>query len=825
VEHWITSLLLRVALLLLLGLAVWNPPLLWSSPPRDLIILMDDSLSTTGREQRSAWRKAADQALRSPTGSRVAVLRFGDSAVIELPLTPVSDETAQEVLMSPTAPRRQTVVRTATNLESGIEGTLHLLEPSRHSAIFLVSDGMPNQGEASPLLKLAANLDVPVFLLEPERDDLTRDSWITALQMPEQAPPGGRISLGVLTGSSKGGMEGRLVAKIDGNTSLDVPLTIDRETWVEHAIDLPGGWGTHDVNVTLHAPGDPVTDNNHREGLILTPTPPQVLYVSTKQKPAMASSLINGGWKLTRIPPQALAQHVNGKSSLVILDDVAVGDVPEGAWKELVGSVRKKGTGLIVLGGPNSFAAGAYRHSTLETILPVTAEAPQPAKPAAVLFAVDKSGSMDRTENGLHRFSQARRAVIETGGTLGREDRIGLLWFDTLPHLVLPLTSKEDAIRRIEQLWTIKPNGGTRLVPALTEAIAELSSSTTEQRLLVIVTDGFFRQDDSIQPLKKQLVQHQIDVIGIVLGSNTQVGPLKALTEVDEGRLLRVSRVAELPRLMRNSVEEQRNPAYLGPAEVRIKRTLPFMEQQKAWPRLLGYMLTKARPGAHVFLTSELGDPLLVTQDVGSARVAVLPGGLDTWAEDWLEWPSIGDFVGGLTDWVSNSDSNPNLDLRTKPLPGALEIQIDASTDRLDWLSGYTPDILVLDDDGRAHDLEADEVAPGRYQAQMSGLPNGHYTASIRIGDEALQRELLNYANLEFRPENTEWLAAMLRQGLLRRWQHGALSSFSERKKKGARWLILSLACIFYFGSLVFEQMFNNQERQRLFALHPRPPA
>lgn len=801
------SKIFRLIILGVLGLAYWNPLIPFPAQEADNFILLDDSLSVQRSAQHSAWLKVAEQVGNLSPGNQVAVLRFAKTVVTELPLTPVTGTAAQKLLASAKLPRQQLLDQSSTDLATAISGALQMAQPGRQSRILLVSDGKPTHGDTVEALELARSLDIPVYFLDLNVDHAAVDAWITDIQLPDHARPGTSIPITAHMDSNSP-LESTLVIRIDNQVRAATPVDIDGETQLRHTLELPRHAGPYKVDVLLQNARDHIPGNNQRSALVHAWAPATILYVSnSSQLPPMASSLRAGGWKLTHIAPPALGQHLAQLPTVVILDDVAIHEATTGAWQSLAQAVNDRGMGLIVLGGTNSFSAGGYRRSELEDLLPVTAEASQPEEPASVLFLIDKSGSMDRKENGLRHFSYARKAVVETARSLKDADTVGLLWFDTKPHPVLPIAARNNPSWHIAQNWTIRPSGGTRLLRALEEAVDQLAKSDPGRRLLVLVTDGQLSLDSRFDQIKRKIADHKIDVIALLLGNAPQASPLHDLTDINSGKLLHLRRAAELPRLMSQSVGNNQHPAHIGQTRVLMKEPLSFLHRDTQWPQLSGYMVSRARPGSRIILSSSEGNPLLATHRVGNGRVVALPAGLNGWAQDWLDWPVWGSFVGGLVDWVAPQYQNDNLELRVESYAGKLRLEASALSREFQWLSDDAASVTLRDNLGRAHAVALEELAPGQYLGEAELPTPGRYRASLAIGDEAIQRELLHTVPQEFTRANPQKTAYLLEQDLLQSWAPEQLSRLHTATASGARfrWLFLSLATLLYLGLLHVE--------------------
>jgi hypothetical protein len=134
----------------------------------------------------------------------------------------------------------------------------------------------------------------------------------------------------------------------------------------------------------------------------------------------------------------------------------------------------------------------------------------------------------------------ARRAVLDTVRTLGEEDLTGLLWFDSQARVALRLARYDDPVQEIERAWSEHPGRGTVLASAIRSASRELSNSGAEQRLMVVVTDGFLSSSEDFGSLEQQITDGRVEVIPLVIGENVEVGPLRWLSSVRHGEVLRV---------------------------------------------------------------------------------------------------------------------------------------------------------------------------------------------------------------------------------------------------------------------------------------------
>jgi Mg-chelatase subunit ChlD len=491
--------------------------------------------------------------------------------------------------------------------------------------------------------------------------------------------------------------------------------------------------------------------------------------------------------------------------------------MPPPAWRLLDRMVRGDGAGLLVLGGPRSFAAGGYRHSQLEELLPVIAEAREPRPGAAILFLVDTSGSMERDSRGRSPLELARRSILETLRGIDDGDRVGVSSFALEPQEVLPLAQHADPGRRLASRIPAA-SGGTRLGPALEHARARLSQVEAEQRLLVVVTDGFV-EGEELGPAAAGLARAGVEVIALAVGADVDLGVLEGLVAPGRGEVLRVAELAQLPRLMRREVEERLEPARIGSFRPRQREPLPFAlaadpvgaPSAPGWPELTGVMLSRPRAGARVVLESDRGDPVLAFHHLGAARVAVLPAGLAGWARAWPGWAGWAAFTGGIAQWLARPAHDPRLHVAVAEAPGGLAVAVDALAADGSWASEPLARVAIRGPGaGSAGAFELPAKAPGHYAGTLPAAATGLHRVSVRVGDRVVVRHALRLANRERSPDSpsSDSIAEWARAGLLELWPEGGAPRALRAPSRSLPlrpWLLL-LALAAYIARVVVEE-------------------
>jgi len=463
----------------------------------------------------------------------------------------------------------------------------------------------------------------------------------------------------------------------------------------------------------------------------------EILVLSVRPS-SYADSLRDGGWAVSNMEPTAFAgqsEILNGNSMLV-LDDVSVADLPAQIWQEIDTAVRASGLGLLVLGGPNSFALGAYRESLLENLLPVVSEPPDYEPPASMLFLVDVSGSMDRPERFGNRLEIARQAVVETSQALRKIDHVGLMSFDIEFREHLPLSSRSDHGDAVARSWPNAASGGTRLLPAISAAIKRLEADEQSQDILVVVTDGSASQDD-LNGLADVLEASSVSVIALIISDadDRNSESLKRIFENTGNEAVRIDNLLRLPSLMRSEVEKNRPAVVDGPARVSTDTSTSWLPAMSDSLEVDRYLLTRPRKEATVHLRSPRGDVIMASVAVGAGEVIAVTSGFSEWASNWLlsdDWPSL---AANLARRLSTRDTG-NLEITINDLTmGGATLVVD----RAERESVRTIAATLVSPSGVSVNLRLTPSAPGQLSTALSLPEGGEYLVKLDDGISTLQ--------------------------------------------------------------------------------------
>ena len=792
----LVALALQVSALLTLVLALlgssWLDP---RSRPR-VLVLVDRS--------QSMPRQAADKALAD------VVLAAKAAGGAELQLI--------EFAGRPAAPSPQTgdslaaLEASATNIEAALQAALAAHAQAAFASLVMISDGLENVGDTARALRALREASLPL-------------RWI-AVGRP---PPATSIGQVLAPDRALVGQPIRITVQLAG--SFDRTLRIKASTRgpggeQQSASGHAGVDGRATIELDARRPGAVLVDlalEDPATGKILAALPDAavvdvapraaILYVQGSNGP-LARSLTLGGWPLNVVPASRLDAQADGLDSYqaVVLDDVAVADAGPRFWRRLVTAVQSRGVGLLVLGGERSFARGGYRGSTLESVLPVLSEPAALDQPVNIVFAVDKSGSMGQGSGGVDRFALAQRAVLETARGLGERDSLGLLVFDVVPRLLIPLGPAPAGTLALERDWRASPNGGTQLGPALEAAIVELERAGAGRRMLVLVTDGFI-DNAPLAELRARLAGARIETIALAVGPDADVGAMERLVGTQAGLVLRVDQAAELPAVMRSGLERRRARVERGVIAVQQVRPLPFSPGMLAsWPAITAHPVTRSQPDALVAVQTHGGEPLVAFQQSGRGRVVTVTCGLGPWTPQWFQWRGWPQFAGGLADWVSGPALGGTVGLVVSDLPAEMRVEADVQADVQAVANSRHPDgvsIVMESPAAQSRSLAVELVAPGRWRATPRDAGPGLYSFLISTPHGAKRQLHLRRSHAEteawgINPALDTWRSA----GLVSDWDPRlfALHRDGDLKRRPLDRSLLGLALMLFLSGVLVDR-------------------
>jgi hypothetical protein len=347
-----------------------------------------------------------------------------------------------------------------------------------------------------------------------------------------------------------------------------------------------------------------------------------------------------------------------------------------------------------------------------------------------------------------NRLEFAKASAEEVVRLLLDEDYLGVIGFDEVPFIALPLSPlrsvRSTALGRISRLF---PTSRTNLFPALDEARRGLSAINAGRKHIIVLTDGKLPDPGQYYfDLVKQARFLGITLSTIMVGTEADDGFLARLAQVGGGAFYQTADPRNLPRVFLSDVKVASGERTLKEEPQLSVRNGPdpiVSTSLTSFPSVRGFVETQERANANteLIVRSEEGAyPLLASWKVGKgSSIAFTSDANGRWSSEWMRWDSVQEFWSDVVETAQakrerSRVSNLQFDLRAW-LEGG-EVVVDLSV--FEEIASRDLQGIVTTPQGDRVEIDLAQVRPGNYQARLANATAGTYRAEIRIGDSSL---------------------------------------------------------------------------------------
>jgi len=734
-------LFLRIASLLCLLLALFGTSIPLPGRRQNRAILIDISASL-GIAHSARERDIALSILDGmKSGDRAAIVAFSGSATLVSGLQTVS--LAKETLVNANLSmgnNEQTDVRSAINLANRV-----LTGAPGSSSIVLITDGRTTVGGS--LEDIAADsLPFPIHSIALSGQGGGVVS--RGLDVPASLRAGDNVSLGWKIESDRTGeIEARI--KLDGTVVGRQKIKLEKGSSVAEFSAGIAEDGLHRVDLEAFEEDGTSIPQLESTALLNVKGKPSVFLVGGKPgESSLAKALRIQGFEIKEGPVSVLPEKSEGytECSAVILDNVPAIELSEAQQSELRDYVSSGG-GLLVVGGNRAFGMGEYYSTRLEDMLPVQTDTRQRIyfTHSQILFLLDHSGSMSDMVGSTTKLQAAIQGITMSLDHMNPLDEVGILSFDSSATWLLPFTqAKEKKIIR-DSLATVPSGGGTALYNALDEMAETFRTSGPARRHVILITDG---QDSIAQgdflDLSQRLEYLGVGMTAIGIGNDINETLLQELADRSSGTFYR-SDAETLPVLIdKETTRVSRDLIQEGNFKPRVVRTGgPIENLETSIPNIGGYLITRAKPMADVYLDVQGNppvtvdgaknepagfDPLLASWHFGNGTVSVFTAdsGLN-WLGAWSGKPVFNIFWSQLVKSLERSGNSVGLQAEVLVESSRARLSVEAVGKNRILESGLQ---LVAGDGKQLVNLN--ETAPGHYEADIPLDSTGLVQFSVR---------------------------------------------------------------------------------------------
>ena len=719
-----------------IALALFNPKIFRAVDALDVILGVDFSRSV-GQEAKESSLRVLELARRSKNPDlRVGLLAFGQKPVWEF--FPRRDFSAADF-----APE---VGREETDIRSALQAAAAQIGEGRQGRVLLISDGNENRGEAARVVPLLRAQGVPVWVLPVNLSQGRNEIYLSELILPQEVRSGEAFEVKVAVESL---YEARARVKLlrDGIIQEDAAVILrPGANWLRFKNTLVER-GHHTFESLVESAEDTLAENNLLQGVVQVKGPPRVLYLYAEGNAQryIPRVLAAQGYAVVEAAAQQISLSLPEISTfdLVILDNVPAYGFAQSSMEALEQYVRDLGGGLIVVGGTQSYGAGGYYRTPLERVLPVEMRPPARLNlpHVALLFVLDKSGSMGAGPPGATKLDLAKAATVAAADIMNPSDQIGILAFDAGWDWVAPFREVGKGEWISEQLSSLQSEGGTDLYKALIEAHRVFSTKAAAIKHLIVLSDGLTDKQD-FPTLVSKMARGGITVSTVAVGHDADLGLLSQIAKGGRGRAYVTIDPQTIPQIFTTEallisrdllVEKLVYPsmaAAVGPLK-------GFTE--KSIPPVRGYVLTRPKAGAELLMKAD-EDPLLVSWRHGLGRVSAFTSDLTgRWGKEWVGWTGFPQWAGQLARSTMRRGSEDQIRTELHREGDQVKAVVDILSREGRFVNHLNLKGILTDPSQASRASAFIQVAPGRYESSFAVGERGVHLLTIQEGKETRQ--------------------------------------------------------------------------------------
>ena len=718
-RKWI-SFAIRLVVVLVLVLALAG--IRWMRPQEgmNVVYLLDRSDSVPSEQQEAAREWLNKSAAKKKQEDQGGVLVFGGEAAIEASVQPKVE--VQKVLA--------VVPTERSDLAGAIRLGAAAFPENGQKRLVLLSDGNENIGDAVSALASALPLGVSLYAV-PMGQARAGDVSLQKLALPPTVKKGQTFETKIFVQSDRARPATLRLYRNDqylGEQKVELSEGKNLFTFPQSL----GEAGFYSYNVAVDAPGDSIAQNNRASSFTSVHGEPRVLVVSSapEQDGALAAALRGAKLDVRLVGvngfPQTLAELQSYDT--VFLSNVAAGDLGRELMKLLESAVRDFGVGLVCVGGDQSYLAGGYKGTPLETTLPVSMEIDsKKVLPRGALVIV-----MHATEYpGGNQW--ARDIAFAALEALGPQDEMGIVLWDGRERWLYELARVGDKKEMGKQIAGMNPGDMVAFEGPMKMAYDALKKSTANIKHMVVFSDG--DPGAPQQSTLQAIAGDKITISTVMIGGHVQPDTMTMIAEAGKGRFYDVRSPNQLPQIflketaviLRSAIfEEPFKPQLVASSEV--VRGIGGAE----YPPMLGYVVTSPKPRAETPLVTAKGDPLLAHWQYGLGRaVAFTSDAKAKWARDWLGWGRYQQFWGQVAQWSLRRVGSADLQAEVAVENGEGALNVEAVDAEGNYRNFLALDAVVVSPKGERQTVRLQQTGAGRYEAKFPMREVGSYLVNL----------------------------------------------------------------------------------------------
>jgi len=702
--------------------ALFNPKIFQATNALDVVLGVDLSRSV-GQEGREKARQVLELARDiNQAETRTGLLAFGRAPEWEFP--PRREFSAADFSAR--------VAREETDIQAALQAALAQMGEGRQGKILLISDGNENRGETARVVPLIQAQGAQVWTLPVSLARGKNEIFLSDLHLPRQVDSAEGFEIRGAVESLRDA-PARLKLLRDGVLEREQDIQLKPGTNAVSFKDSLTERGSHSYELVVESSDDTLAENNLLQGVVEVKGPPRVLLLSTQKDSQrfLADVLRVQGYLVVVSEPQAHALSLPELSSfdLLVLDNVAAFQLSYAKMENIERYVRDLGGGLLVIGGSQSYGAGGYYRTPLERVLPVDMRPPArlDLPHVALLFVIDKSGSMGAGPEGSTKLDLAKAAALAAADIMNPTDQVGVLGFDAAWDWVLPFRQVGKGEWISERLAGLQSDGGTDLYKAMVEAYRAIATKAAAIKHVLVLSDGLTDKAD-FHALVNKMARDNITVSTVSVGSDADVQLMADIAKDGRGRGYVALDPQTIPQIFTTEtllisrdllIEKPFTPsivAPMGPLKGIAQSNLPLLR---------GYVLTYPKPRAEVLMKADQ-DPLLVSWRYGLGRVTAFTSDLSgRWGKDWVVWQKFPQWASQLARDAMRKFLQSRMRAELMPEGEQVKVIADFISPDGQFLNHLRLKSNIAAPNRDTQQQSFQQTAPGRYEGKFTPSQRG----------------------------------------------------------------------------------------------------
>ncbi|RME37209.1 MAG: VWA domain-containing protein [Planctomycetota bacterium] len=743
----VAALALRSALIVLIACCLARVHHVRRDARMTTIFLVDRSRSVEGLAdfQEDYLRRAAESL---PPDDRLGVVAFAGHAYLE-------QKPMEGGYFVPPGRRPEIADAERTNIAEALRLAMALFPHDTTKRIVLLSDGNDNMGDVLDEARRAKANGIPVDVV-PLHYERKNEIAFDRLVVPTYAEPGEMVPIRMRFDARRAAT-GRIVVYHNGR-----PIPWPEE---QARVTLRPGVNTYVFKTRIASPGthifeaefipdDPTEDatpqNNRATAFTFVSGARTALLVTThrdydaplvealrRENVAVAVKTVE---ELGTFDLPEMMQY-----AAILLSNVPASAFTEAQQQALAAYVREMGSGLIMLGGDESFGAGGWIGTPVEDVMPVTFEIKHKRViPEGALVLIMHSCEVPR--GNFWAKAMAKKSV----DTISSRDWIGVLAYSYSPmgenwEVPLQKAGNKRAVKAHIDRMRIgdMPDFG----PTMRMALKELTTgrgATAAQKHVIIFSDGDAQPPPSALLAAYRRAGITVSTVAIGWGGHVMQGPMRSVAKQTGGRFYPARNPKQLPQIfMKESKVIRRALVVEDPFRPRVlhaqSELLAGIRPRERLPTLGGMVLTSPRQDPTVVIpliraTDDGDDPVLAHWQCGLGKaVAFTSGYWPAWGRQWTGWSKFARFWAQIVRWAMRQEAPANFETYTRVDGTRGRIVIDALDKDARYLDLLQLESMAVGPGGKRLPLRFTQTGPGHYEAEFDLEDAGAYLAAVRI--------------------------------------------------------------------------------------------